>query len=197
MSTVAQPVVFSDVVPLPKVNAKVRDAVFIVGFALLTAALAQVSFHLSWTPVPVTLQTLGVIVAGGVLGSKRGFLSQALYIALGLFMPFYAGGDSGWSVFSGADGGYLVGMAVSAYLVGLLAERKEDRNFLTSIPAMLFGSAIVYVFGAPWLAHIDHMSARVAINEGVAPFVFGDALKSLAAGALLPLGWKLVSHSEK
>ena len=82
-------------------------------------------------------------------------------------------------------------MVVAAYVVGLLAERKEDRNFLTSIPAMLFGSAIVYVFGAPWLAHVLDFSAQEAITKGVSPFVFGDALKSVAAGALLPVAWKL------
>src|SRR4051794_39983315 len=98
MSTVARPVVFSDIVPLPNVSSKVRDAVFVVTFALITAALAQVTIHLSWTPVPLTLQTLGAIAAGGVLGSRRGALSQALYVLMGLALPFYAGGASGWHV---------------------------------------------------------------------------------------------------
>lgn len=195
MSSIARPVVFSDVIALPKMSSKVRDAVLVVSFALLTAALAQVSFHLSWTPVPITLQTLGVVVAGGMLGSRRGAISQALYVVAGLFLPFYAGADHGWHVFSGALGGYLVGMVVAAYVVGLLAERKEDRNFLTSIPAMLFGSVIVYAFGAPWLAHIANFSAQDAISKGVAPFILGDALKSLAAGALLPIAWKM--HDRK
>ena len=84
---------FSDVIPIPKVSSKVRDAVLVVAFALVTAALAQVSFQTSWSPVPFTLQTLGVIAAGGILGSRRGAISQALYVGLGMFFPFYAGGE--------------------------------------------------------------------------------------------------------
>lgn len=187
MSTVARPVVFADAFP----TIKAKTAVLVVAFALLTAALAQVEFHLAWTPVPITGQTFGVLVAGAALGSRAGALSQLLYVIAGLFLPFYSGRTHGWEVFSGATGGYLVGMVVSAYLVGLLAERLQDRSLITSVPAMMFGSAVVYMFGVPWLAHVADLRAADAISKGLAPFVLGDALKSVLAGALFPLAWTL------
>lgn len=189
MSTIARPVVFTDVLP----TVKARSAILVMSFALLTALMAQIEIHLGWTPVPITGQTFAVLLAGAALGSRLGAASQLAYVGMGLFLPFYAGGDQGWSVLSGASGGYLIGMVVAAFVVGHLAERSQDRSFLTSIPAMLFGSAIVYAFGVPWLAHVADMSAADAISKGLEPFVIGDALKSLAAGALLPAAWKITS----
>lgn len=193
MSTVARPVVFSDVLPIP--NVRYRNAILVVGFALLTAAMAQIRIPLGFTPVPVTGQTFAVLLAGAALGWRAGALSQLLYLVLGLFLPFYADGNSGWDIVSGATGGYLVGMVVAAALVGKLAERAEDRTFLTAVPAMLMGSAIIYVFGIPWLAHELNVSSSVAIEKGLAPFVIGDGLKVLAAGALLPTAWRFVERS--
>jgi biotin transport system substrate-specific component len=195
MSTIAQPVVFSDTLPIPKI--KVRTAALVVGFALLTALMAQIQIHLSWTPVPITGQTFAVLLAGAALGSRLGALSQITYLVMGLFLPFYAGGDHGWSVVTGASGGYLVGMVVSSFVVGLLAERAQDRTFLTSIPAMLFGSAIVYAIGVPWLAASLDLGAADALEKGLYPFVVGDAIKSLAAGALLPAAWMLTKHDSR
>lgn len=191
MSIAARPVVFSDTLRMS--NVKARSAVLVVGFALFTALAAQVQFHLSWTPVPITGQTFAVLLAGAILGARLGALSQMLYVVAGFFLPFYAGGESGWTYATGSTAGYLVGMVVAAYLVGLLAERNQDRSFLTSVPAMLFGSAVVYAIGVPWLAHVAHLSAQDAIAKGVAPFIIGDALKSVAAGAVLPVAWKALS----
>jgi biotin transport system substrate-specific component len=189
MSTLASPVVLADALPFQRVRA--RSAVLVVGFALLTALGAQLRLHLGWTPVPITGQTFAAVLAGGVLGARLGALSQLTYMAFGLVLPFYAGGTHGWEVLTGATGGYIVGMVLSAYLVGLLAERKEDRSFLTAVPAMLFGSAIVYVVGVPWLAMVADFSAQDAIAKGLAPFVIGDAAKALLAGALLPTAWRV------
>lgn len=190
MSTIARPIVFSDLLP----TVRARNAALVFGFALMTALMAQIQVHLAWTPVPITGQTLAVLLAGATLGSRLGGASQLLYIAMGLFLPFYAGGEKGFEVFSGASGGYLVGMVVAAYMVGMLAERSQDRTLLTSVPAMLFGSAVVYAIGVPWLAHSADMSAIEAVEKGLAPFVIGDALKSVAAGALLPVAWRLADE---
>ena len=80
--------------------------------------------------------------------------------------------------------------AMAAFVVGKLAERREDRSLLTSLPAMLFGSAIVYAIGVPWLAAAADMNAQTAIAKGMAPFIVGDALKAAAAGAVFPVAWK-------
>jgi biotin transport system substrate-specific component len=187
-------IVLADHIPLPT-SARARAALLVLGGALLTAACAQVSFVLPWTPVPVTGQTFAVLVVGASLGWRLGAGSQLLYVLLGLTgLPFYADGQGGWEAATGATAGYLVGFVVAAALVGALAERQQDRTLLTSIPAMLTGSALIYVCGATWLAHNIGVSASEAVELGVAPFLIGDALKMVAAGAGLPLVWSRLSR---
>jgi biotin transport system substrate-specific component len=180
-----------DALPLPQV--KWRSAALVTLFALVTAAAAQISFTLPWTPVPVTGQTFAVLLAGGALGARRGALSQGLYVALGAIgLPFYADGDGGWTAATGATAGYLVGFVLAAALVGWLAERRQDRHVLTSIEAMLAGTALIYGSGVVWLAHHLNVSAAEAVELGLTPFVIGDALKLALAGLLLPAAWRLV-----
>lgn len=183
----------------------VRDAVLVVGFAVFTALLAQVRFSLSFTPVPITGQTLAVLLSGTALGWRRGALSQLAYWVLGIFMPvaWYAGDSTGtsiakgWHVATGTTAGYLFGFVVAAAMVGLLAERGQDRNIATSLPAMLTGTAIIYLFGAAWLAHelnipVANGDAN-ALAYGVTPFLIGDAIKLALAGTLTPLAWRFAT----
>jgi len=197
-TTVVQPIrrsgVLADALPISR--SRVRDVTLVAGFALLTALAAQVRIHLGWTPVPITGQTFSVLLAGTVLGARLGALSQLTYVAAGLVLPFYAGGTHGWSVVTGASGGYLVGMVLAAFVVGKLAERHEDRDLLTSLPAMFFGSVVIYAVGLPWLAAVADLSMQDAIAKGLAPFVIGDALKAGIAGALVPATWKAVERSK-
>lgn len=187
-STFVAPATLADLLP----SSKVRTAALVLAGALLTAVAAQVSFHVPWTPVPITGQTFAVLLVGAALGARRGAASQALYVALGAAgLPFYADGDGGWTAATGATAGYLVGFVAAAFVVGLLAERRQDRSFVTSVPAMLTGSAVVYLFGTTWLAHHVGVSGAEAVELGLTPFVIGDALKLLAAGALLPAAWKV------
>jgi len=180
-------------------RSRVRDAIAIVGFALLTAVAAQITIPLGFTPVPLTGQTFAVLLAGGVLGSRRGGLSMLLYVALGAIgLPFYADGAGGWSVATGATAGYLVGFIVAAIVVGLMAEHGQDRKLSTSIPAFLAGTMIIYTFGAGWLAYdlglplTADAGAPSAISLGVAPFLVGDVFKALLAGAMLPAAWRFL-----
>ena len=171
----------------------VTDIAVVAGFAALTALAAQITFHLPWTPVPITGQTFSVLAAGTVLGAKRGVLSQLLYVVVGaLGAPVYASGAGGWTAATGATGGYLLGFVLAAALVGALSERRQDRQLLTSLPAMLAGSAVVYALGVPWLAWKLGVSGTKAIELGMAPFLVGDAVKLVAAGALAPGAWQLV-----
>lgn len=173
----------------------VTDATLVLGFAALTALAAQVSFRLPWTPVPITGQTFAVLMAGAVLGMSRGLTSQLIYIAVGAMgLPVYAGSEGGWHAATGATGGYLLGFALAAAVVGRLSDRHQDRHLLTSIPAMLAGSAIVYALGVPWLAWSLDVSGTKAIELGMAPFLIGDALKLIAAGALTPVAWRLIER---
>lgn len=171
----------------------VTDIALVAGFAALTAVAAQISVRLPWTPVPITGQTFAVLAAGTVLGAKRGPLSQLLYVLVGaLGAPVYADGAGGWAAATGATGGYLLGFVLAAALVGALSERHQDRHLLTSLPAMLAGSAVIYAIGVPWLASSLGVAGTKAIELGMAPFLIGDAIKLVAAGALAPGAWKLV-----
>lgn len=179
-------------------RSRVRDVVAIVGFALFTALAAQISIPLGFTPVPITGQTFAVLLAGGVLGANRGALSMGLYVALGAIgLPFYANGDGGWTIATGATAGYLVGFIVAAFVVGKMAEHGQDRKLSTSLPAFLAGSLIIYAFGAAWLAYdlgiplTADAGEPSAIAFGVAPFLLGDIIKALLAGAVLPAAWIL------
>jgi biotin transport system substrate-specific component len=180
-------------------RSRVRDAVAVVGFALLTAVAAQISIPLGFTPVPLTGQTFAVLLAGGVLGSRRGGLSMLLYVALGAIgLPFYAEGQGGWTAATGSTAGYLVGFVVAAIVVGLMAEHGQDRKLSTSIPAFIAGMTIIYTIGAVWLT--QHLGLPLtagagessAVSLGVAPFLVGDVFKALLAGALLPAAWRFL-----
>jgi biotin transport system substrate-specific component len=198
------PLVLTDRVwapPTDRTRAIARHAVLVLGFALLTAGLAQVELHLSFTPVPITGQTLGVLLAGGALGARRGGLSQLLYWGLGLIgLPFYSGGDGGWSSGTGTTLGYFAGFVVAAAVIGHLAERHQDRSLSTSIAAMSLGSVVIYVVGAAWLAH--DLGVPVAngdtnaLSLGVTPFLIGDLIKLMIAGALLPAAWAIAERRD-
>lgn len=176
----------------------VVTAGLVVTFALLTAIAAQVVIPLPFTPVPITGQTFAVLLAGAALGSKAGAASQGLYLLLGAAgLPFYAGGASGWTVARGATGGYLVGFIIAAWLVGLLAERRQDRVVLTAIPAFLFGSVIIHLCGVPWLAATLNVPWTEAASLGSVPFIVGDLLKVALAGLMLPAAWALVGAARK
>ena len=176
-----------------------REIALVTGFALLTAALAQVRIPLGFTPVPVTGQTLAVLLAGASLGAWRGASSQLLYWLLGMVgFPFYSNATSGWSVATGPTMGYLVGFIVAAAVVGRLAEHHQDRKVLTSIAAMTLGSVIIYAFGATWLA-IDlgiplATGETNAISLGVAPFLVGDVIKMCLAGAATASTWRFINR---
>lgn len=188
--------VLADLLPqrVTRTSALTQDVALVGGFALLTALAAQIEIPLGFTPVPLTGQTFAVLLAGAVLGMRRGALSQLVYWFAGLTgLPFYSGGAGGWKSGTGATLGYLVGFIVAAGAIGYLAEKKQDRNFVTSLPAMLLGSTIIYAFGATWLAYIINVplanGETNAISLGVAPFLIGDLLKALVAAGLTSTVW--------
>ena len=193
MTAVSYPLTLVDRVRLS--STRTRAIALVVGGALLTAAAAQITFVLPWTPVPITGQTFSVLLVGTALGLRLGAASQALYVVLGAVgLPFYADGAGGWEAASGATAGYLVGFVLAAALLGRLAELRQDRTLLTCWPAMLAGTAVIYACGATWLAHNLNVSAAKAVELGVAPFLIGDAVKLVAAGALVPAAWSLLDR---
>jgi biotin transport system substrate-specific component len=171
--------------------------VLVGGFALLTALAAQIRIPLPFTPVPITGQTFAVLLAGAALGAGAGAASQALYVALGLIFPVYAGGASGWEHAAGSTGGFLVGFVAAAWIVGKLAENRQDRAVATAVPAFLTGTIVIYLFGVPWLAHTLDVSWIKATELGLTPFVLGDLLKASLAGIALPAAWRLADAAHR
>lgn len=171
---------------------RVTTAALVVSFALLTAIAAQIRVPLPFTPVPITGQTFAVLLSGAAMGSVAGATSQLLYLTMGLFLPFYAGGASGWSHATGATGGFLIGFVAAAAVVGFLAERRQDRTPVSAIPAFLTGTVVIYLIGVPWLSATLGVPWVRGIELGLAPFVIGDLTKAVLAGVLLPLTWRLL-----
>jgi len=167
------------------------DVVLVAGFACFTAAFAQISFWVG--PVPITGQTFAVLLAGALLGSRRGALSQLTYLAVGATgIPYWfaLGGPPGIARLVGPTGGYLIGFAAAAFVVGWLAERGWDRRVWMAIPAMLGGSIVIYIFGLSWLSHF--VPGDAVLQAGLYPFVIGDLIKVVAAALILPSGWMLL-----
>jgi biotin transport system substrate-specific component len=181
-------------------RSRVATITMMIGFALLTALAAQIRIPLPGTPVPITGQTFAVLLAGAALGSRAGAGSQAIYWALGAIgLPFYTNASGGWEAATGATAGYLVGFIAAAWVVGALAERGQDRNVWSAVPAFLAGNAVIYAFGVTWLLlSVEGISTMSeALTAGFTPFVVGDVVKILAVGVLLPLAWKLVDWSKR
>ena len=176
----------------------IADVLLVLGGAAFVGILAQVSIPLGFTPVPITGQTLGVLLVGSAYGWKRGSLSMVLYVIAGIVgVPWYSEAKHGWTVFSGATGGYLVGFIVAAAVCGWMSERGNDRTVTKSIPEMLVGSAIIYIFGVSWLAHSIGVGYVKAMDLGMNPFVLGDLIKLVLAALILPGAWWLVDNMKK
>lgn len=193
-STFAGSTIAQVVIPRSRVN----TIALMVGFALLTAVAAQIRIPVPGSPVPITGQTFAVLLAGASLGSWAGAGSQAIYWALGAIgLPFYANASGGWEAATGATAGYLVGFIIAAWVVGALAEKGQDRNVWSAIPAFLAGNAVIYLFGVPWLyASVEGITTMgEALAAGFTPFVIGDVIKIVLVGLILPLAWKLVDRA--
>lgn len=176
----------------PKTNRLVRDLLLVIGGSLLVAAFAQLRIVLPFTPVPITGQTLAVLLVGATLGKNRAGISMLLYLGMGLAgMPVFASGAQGLAYLSGATGGFLIGFVAAAYLVGWLAEQGLDRDLRTAFLPFLVGEMVIYIFGLAWLAiYVGDLSKALVL--GFHPFLVGDAIKIALAVMLLPAAWKLV-----
>jgi biotin transport system substrate-specific component len=179
----------------PRVPARVRDAALVTAGTGLIVLSAQFSVPLPFTPVPLTGQTAGFLLAGGALGLHRGLAAAMLYLVVGAVgAPVFAGGSGGAAVLGSPTGGYLVGMLVAAGLTGAAADRGWDRSYARSLAAVLVPSAVIYLLGASWLAVSLGVDAERAWQLGVQPFLLGDAVKVGLVSAVLPTCWRLLGR---
>ncbi|MCU0477999.1 MAG: biotin transporter BioY [Chloroflexi bacterium] len=201
-----------------RLSTRARHVALVVAGALVIALTANlqlvlegqtivlpgdVRVTLPTSPVPITAQTFSVLLVGGALGFRRGVLAVALYLALGLLLPIYAGNASGVDTYLardeggwilGATGGYLLGFLLAAAIVGRLAELGWDRHVGGAVVAMLLGNLVIYVVGVPWLMAAAGFDLATGIAKGFLPFVFGDVFKLALAGIAFPVAWWVVGR---
>ena len=163
-------------------------ALVLVGVGILAvSARIQVPFY----PVPVTMQTLAVMVIAMAYGSKLGTATLFSYLFAGFMgAPVFAGG-AGFAYMAGPTGGYLAGFLLAGVVLGALADRGWTRNWQTTAATMLAGTSIIYLLGLAWLSQLIGLDK--AITFGLVPFIYGDILKLVIAAASVPFMWKLVA----
>ena len=177
------------ITPSVTTSTVVKAALVVFG-SLLLAASAQ--FKIPLYPVPVTGQTLVVLLIGMTYGLRLGAITIAAYLFEGaLGLPVFAGGAAGAAVLMGPTGGYLFGFLLAGAAMGYLAERGMGRTVDSTIVAMLIGNFVIYLCGASWLANF--IGFGQAIAAGVLPFLYGDVLNLVVAVGLMPLAWRAVN----
>ncbi len=160
-----------------------RQAVIVTGASLFIALCARLSIFLPFTPVPLTLGNMAVLMVGLVLGSRLGFVSLMLYLAEGAAgLPFFSAGPGGVAQLFGPTGGYLLAYPASAFVTGWLWER-SPRSFARAVAAAVAGEMMLFSAGVAWLMLLTH-SLPQAIGWGLVPFVFAEVIKVMtSAGA--------------
>lgn len=186
---VAQPAVLADVWTDRAEGAQslARQAILVLGGAAFVGLAAQVAIPLPFTPVPLTLQTFAVLLAGAALGSLRGVMAMSLYAIAGVAgVPWFAEGSSGFAM---ASFGYILGFIAAAGIVGRVAERGATLTVWRTAGLMVLGNLVIYAVGVTWLKYAIDATWTTALQLGVAPFLIGDVVKIALAAGLLPLTW--------
>ena len=176
-------------------SSALTHALFIVGGTAFIAAMAQVSLPVPGSPVPVTGQTLAVLLVGTTYGARLGVATFSTYMLAGIAgAPIFAGGTYGIDRVLGATGGYLFGMLLASAVLGFLAERRADQKFSTSFPALLLGNLTIFSFGLTWLHFSLDLTWAKTFSMGLTPFILGEALKIAIVATSLPLVWRKISE---
>lgn len=164
-----------------------RQAILVLGGAAFVGLAAQVAIPLPFTPVPLTLQTFAVLLAGAALGSLRGILSMSLYAVAGIAgVPWFAQASSGFAM---PSFGYILGFIAAAGIVGRIAERGATLTAWRTAGLMVVGNLVIYAVGVTWLKFAIDATWVTALELGAAPFLIGDVVKIALAAGLLPLTW--------
>jgi len=185
--------IFTREMVFPKI---ISDIMGVSIFVILTSLGAFVRIPLPFTPVPITLQTLFVLLSGVILGSKLGGISQFSYLFLGaLGLPIFAGASGGLPYLVGPTGGYIIGFVLAACITGKIA-RKLKNNLFHIILAMSLGTVVIYLAGGLGLACILKIGIREIFYLGIAPFIPGDIIKLITA-ALIAKAITFISSSSR
>ena len=180
-----------------RARAIATDAALVVAGAALVALLAQVEVPL-W-PVPITGQTLGVVVVGAALGARRGALSLLSYLVAGLAgRPVFAGFTGSIAAVAKPSFGFIIGFVIAAFVAGWFAERAWDRKPLLAFTGFVAASIVPFLVGVPYMAFVlnvvlgKDLGFSAIMAAGVTPFIVGGLIKAAIAAVLIPAAWALV-----
>ncbi|MDK2820593.1 MAG: biotin transport system substrate-specific component [Clostridia bacterium] len=165
---------------------KTKDLALIALFAALISVLAQISIPLPFSPVPITGQVLGVVLAGAILGRNKGTLAIIVYLLMGAIgLPVFAQGGSGLAAFVKPSGGYLWGFVLGVYAMGLILEMgKKEVGYLRLVISMFVCLMVVYLFGTLQLIYVLQLTPIKGFLLGVAPYIALDIAKILLGAAV-------------
>ena len=168
-----------------------RELVLVLAGTLFLALTARISVPLPFSEVPLTGQTLGVLLLGALYGPRRGALTVVAYLAEGIAgLPVFAAGRFGLSVVLGPTGGFLLGFVPGAFIAGLAA---PTRRAALRLGILLAASLVIYAVGVPWLAVTRALPLQAALIAGMLPFIPGDVLKAGLAAGVTPAGGRLLA----
>jgi biotin transport system substrate-specific component len=172
-----------------------RGALLVLGGTLLLALSAQVAIPLPFSPVPLTLQPLAILLIGAAFGPARAAATATLYLLEGAAgLPVFSQGHGGMIWLAGPTAGYLFAFPLAAAIAGWAAERRWTRNPLSAVPAMTLALATIHAGGWSWLVAALGVPPAAAFAAGVAPFLLADAIKVALASALLPAAERIVAR---
>lgn len=200
MTTAAAPTprtrVLADLIARPSTRARIvaADAALVLAGVAVVALLAKVSFFIG--PIPITGQTLGVVLVGAALGAKRGAASLTSYLLLGLAgLPIFAGPTAGPAYVLAPSFGFVLGFIPAAYVAGWFAERAWDRKPLLAFVGFIAASIIPFLIGVPYMALIlatvlgKTVTVGMVMDAGVIPFIVPGLIKAAFAALLVPAAW--------
>lgn len=162
---------------------KQKGMIFAALFAALISAVAVVKIPLPFTPVPITLQTLLVLLSGAMLGARYGALSMIIYLLLGVIgLPVFAGGKSGIAHLLGPTGGFLLSFPIAAFVIGKLTAK--TKKLPTLLFAMFIATLIIYIIGATQGMVVTRLGLNAIFMGWILPFIIGDAIKIILAASI-------------
>jgi biotin transport system substrate-specific component len=172
-----------------KLELNLRGMVFSALFAALLVVSSFLNIHLGFTPIPITLENMVVMLAGAILGPVYGFFSMALVVVLTTLGLPLLHGSGGLRLILGPTGGFIWMYPFAALLIGWAVNRIKGRGTLAFVSLFaaleLFGSLLLYVTGVPWLAHVAGFSLQKALAAGCYPYLPGDAVKAVIAALIV------------
>jgi len=172
-------------------NSNIKDIIYIALFAALISALGYVSIPLPFSPVPLTGQTFGIMLAGLLLTPKKSSLSVLVWILIGsIGVPVFAGGRAGLNVVTGPTGGYILGFVLGAAVIGLIIGKNPTLSRMY-LGTFIGGILVIHALGFTWLASSLNIPLKEAFLLGTLPYLIGDVIKMIIS---VPLAKRLRRH---